>query len=80
MVLIKTWKSHPLVGAMGNSSFAKHFKLLVSGRCLEVVHHDLGDLFVQGFIALQSVRERGVKVEINNPLFNESVINVWSWM
>ena len=58
--------------------FAKHFKLLVSGRSLEVVHHDFDDFFVQRFIALPCVRERGITVEFPNLLVDESMIDVGS--
>ena len=56
--------------------FAEHLKLLVIGGSLEVVHNNYNNLFVQRFIVLPCVRERGITVEIPDHFVDVSVINV----
>ena len=55
---------------------AKHLKLPMSGRCLEIIYHNFDDLGKQRFVFLPLVRECSVSEVFPNFLLDMSVVDV----
>ena len=59
-----------------SDNLARHLELLVSWRCLEIVHYNSDDLFEQRFVGLPLMRKCGVAVESFNFFHDRSVIDM----